>query len=258
MSGSEIAIRETGRQMVQLSNEQLQYIAGTEFVPNGLRGNVPAIMACVATGRALGIDDMSSLRLIHVVNGRPTFSAELMVQIVRRKGHSIMGEFGEGSCTVTGKRADNGDEMTVTWTLAMAERAGLANKATWRAYPEALLWARAASQLCRMLFADCFAGGTYTPEELDAPEAVLEEGEQAAADEAAPASDPGAPASPDPAGDRLTEAQHKLIEVLIQKLAYDRDEWKAKVGVGHMAEITKAEASRLIEELKAEEEALPF
>lgn len=254
---TEVAIREP--QSVVLSNEQLSYISSTEFVPGGLRGNLPAIMACVATGRALGIDDMSSLRLIHVVNGRPTFSAELMVQIVRRKGHSIMGEFGEGSCTVTGKRADNGDEMTVTWTLAMAERAGLANKATWRAYPEALLWARAASQLCRMLFADCFAGGTYTPEELDgAPEdAIVEAADSPVADEAAPASDPGAPISPDPAGDSLTEAQHKLIEVLLQKLAYDRDEWKAKVGVGSMKEITKAEATRLIEELKAEEAALP-
>jgi hypothetical protein len=58
--------------------------------------------------------------------------------------------------------------MTSTWTLAMAERAGLANKQNWKRYPEAMLWARAVSQLCRMLFADCFAGATYTTEELGA------------------------------------------------------------------------------------------
>jgi hypothetical protein len=28
------------------------------------------------------------------------------------------------------------------------------------------VWARAVSQLCRMLFADCFAGSTHTPEEI--------------------------------------------------------------------------------------------
>jgi hypothetical protein len=57
--------------------------------------------------------------------------------------------------------------MTVEWTMAMAERAGLASKQNWRKYPEAMLWARAVSQLCRELFADCFAGATYTPEELE-------------------------------------------------------------------------------------------
>ena len=163
--GNAVAVREPN----QLTTEQLSYIAGTEFVPQGLRGNKPAILACVMTGRALGLDDMSSLRLIHVVNGRPTFSAELMVQIVRRHGHSITGTVGDGKATVTGKRADTGDEMTSEWTIEMAQRAGLAGKQVWKSYPEAMLWARAVSQLCRMLFADCFAGGTYTPEEI--PEA---------------------------------------------------------------------------------------
>jgi len=76
---------------------------------------------------------------------------------------------------VTGKRSDNGDEMSVTWTLEMAERAGLLNKQNWKKYPEAMLWARAASQLCRMLFADCFAGATYTPEEIGADEITGDE-----------------------------------------------------------------------------------
>lgn len=202
MTNTDIAVREEPRATVALSNEQLQYIAHTEFVPQGLRGNVPAIMACVATGRALGIDDMSALRLIHVVNGRPTFSAELMVQIVRRHGHSITGESKEGSCTVTGTRLDNGDTMTVTWTLAMAQRAGLANKQTWKQYPEALLWARAASQLCRMLFADCFAGATYTPEELD--DGVFEA--------------PAEPAQPQPEVKPATTAQKKKLNVLVGQL----------------------------------------
>jgi hypothetical protein len=98
MATKEIAVREPN----QLTNEQLSYIANTEFVPQGLRGNKPAILACVMTGRALGLDDMSSLRLIHVVNGRPTFSAELMVQIVRRHGHSISGAIKDGAAPWSG------------------------------------------------------------------------------------------------------------------------------------------------------------
>lgn len=167
-TSTDLAVRDEKPAAAVLTNDQLAYIARTEFVPTGLRGNLPAILACVATGRALGLPDMTALRSIHIIDGKATFSAELMVQLVRRRGHSITGEVGEGKATVTGRRVDNGDTMTSTWTLAMAERAGLANKQNWKRYPEAMLWARAVSQLCRMLFADCFAGATYTTEELGA------------------------------------------------------------------------------------------
>jgi hypothetical protein len=89
-----------------------------------------------------------------------------MVALVRKRGHSITGNFSADSCTVTGKRADNGDEMTVTWTTEMAQRGGAAREGQLEEVPAAMLWARAVSQLCRMLFADCFAGATYTPEEI--------------------------------------------------------------------------------------------
>ncbi len=179
---TDLVVREP--QALQLSNDQLSYIAATEFVPPGLRGNLPAILACVATGRSLGIPDMTALRSIHVIDGKPTFSAELMVMLARQRGHSIQGEVTEGAANVRGKRADNGDEMQVTWTLAMADRAGLLSKQNWRKYPEAMLWARAVSQLCRELFADVFAGATYTPEEL---------GDESAAGEPLPPSgDPAA------------------------------------------------------------------
>ena len=117
MTSTDLATRPT--QAVALSNDQLKFIASTEFVPTGLRGNLPAIMACVATGRELGIGDMVALRSIHVIDGKATFSAELMVQLVRRHGHSIVGEVSDGAATVTGVRADNGDTMTCTWTMAI-------------------------------------------------------------------------------------------------------------------------------------------
>lgn len=154
-------------ELVRLDTEQIQYLANTEFVPERIRGNLPAIFATIATGREIGIGDMASLRHINFIDSKPTFSAEIMVVVARRDGHSIQGTVADGVATVTGKRADNGDTMTVEWTMAMAERAGLALKQNWRKYPEAMLWARAVSQLCRELFADCFAGATYTPEELE-------------------------------------------------------------------------------------------
>lgn len=263
MTGTEVAVREHG---TILTNEQLNYISRTEFVPPGLRGNLPAILACVATGRALGLPDMTALRSIHIIDGKATFSAELMVQLVRQRGHSIVGEVDEGEATVTGTRLDNGDTMTATWTLAMAERAGLLGKSNWKKYPEAMLWARAASQLCRMLFADCFAGATYTPEELDGEPFVEVGGESGEPVAAAPVEVP-ADAEPLPADtptaptDQLTEAQHKMIERLLNVLALDRDAFKEQIGVAHMTDISKHHASQLIEQLKEQEriadEALP-
>lgn len=162
---SDLAIREQAP--ARLETRQVEFIAGTEFVPKAYRGNVPAIMACIATGRELGIGDMESLRSIYVVDGKPTLSSELLVKLIRRRGHSIRGDFNAETVTAKGKRGDNGDEMTVTWTMAMAERAGLAKKDNWRKYPEAMLWARAASQLARMLFPDVLAGVSYTPDEAE-------------------------------------------------------------------------------------------
>lgn len=149
-----------------LSTQQLQYIAGTELVPKAYRNNMPAIMACVLTGRALGLDEMTSLRMIYVVDGKATLSAELMVMAVRRHGHSISGESSADQATAKGRRADTGDEMSVTWTMEDAKRAGLQGKQNWVKYPQAMLWARAVSQLVRMLFPDALLGLAYTPEEM--------------------------------------------------------------------------------------------
>lgn len=165
---SDLAVREEpGKQIERMSTDQLRFISATDFVPKAIRGNVPAIMACVATGRALGISDMHALRSVHIIDGKASISAELMVALARRAGHSITGDVGPESCTVRGRRGDNGDEMSATWTAEMAAKAGLAGKANWKNYPQSMLWARAVSQLCRMLFPDVLAGVSYTPEEAE-------------------------------------------------------------------------------------------
>lgn len=264
MAFNEIAVRDHAPATVRLSAEQLQYIAHTEFVPKSMRGNLPAILACVATGRALGLSDMSSLRSINIIDGKAAFSAELMVSLVRERGHSIQGNFSGDSCTVTGKRADNGDEIEVTWTRQMALDAGLANKNNWKSFPASMLWARAASQLCRMLFADCFSGATHTPEELDG--ADFEDGEFAEVD--APALEMVQPieqAADEPAPPAamlkklnvlvgtLREAGHIETEHLYK--AVGREPVVSEDGELHWSplrdSLSKAEAHALIERLSA-------
>ncbi len=232
------------RSVVQLSNDQLKFIASSEFVPRGLRGNLPAIMACVSTGRALGLDDMAALRSIHVIDGKATFSAELMVMLTRKQGHSITGEVKEGRAIVRGKRADNGDEIIVEWTLEMAQRAGLVNKDNWKKYPEAMLWARGVSMLCRMLFADVFAGNAMTTEEVIDGDVI----------DAEPLPEPKRTNN-----NKATTAQHKKLHALIKELKEKESEvdWEQKskalakelFGKESRADLTVTEMGELIEVL---------
>jgi len=139
------------------------------------------------------------------------------------------------------------------------------------------------SQLCRMLFADCFAGGTYTPEELDGDVSV---GEPMASAEAAlpdvtaaPEGEQPSPAEPVSA----TAQQKKKLDVLVGQLRpehihtehlyqaiarmrdTDYDEWVAGAkdvsedGDLHWAplrdSLSKDEASHLIDRLSSLEAA---
>jgi hypothetical protein len=154
-----------------MSGAQLKFIANTEFIPAALRGKLPAIGACVATGRALGLADMTALRS-HSHHRRQGDIQRRADGDARPEGGPLNRRRGvPTSAKVTGKRCDNGDTMNVEWTLEQASKIKRKGKAltegdNWKNYPESMLWARAVSQLCRMLFADCFAGASYTPEEL--------------------------------------------------------------------------------------------
>lgn len=142
-------------------------VANTDFVPRSLRGNKHAVLAAILTGRELGIGPMQALQSIHVVDGRPTLSAELMRALVLSQGHRIVvRETDAEHVVVWGRRADSGDELAVAWTLDDAKRAGLLGKSNWRSYPAQMLLARGTSQLCRSLFPDVLAGVSYVPEEL--------------------------------------------------------------------------------------------
>lgn len=144
-----------------------QKIANTPFVPSAFRGKPEAVFAAILYGEELGIGPMQSLNSIHVIEGKPGMSPELMRGLVARAGHRIdVKEASAERVTLWGKRADNDSEATVTWTMDDAKLAGLAGRGAWKTYPRAMLLARATSELCRMIFADVVAGLSYTQEEL--------------------------------------------------------------------------------------------
>ena len=148
-------------------------IAGTSFVPKGLRDDPNSVLAAILYGLELGMGPMQALRSINVIEGRPSLSAETMRALVHRAGHRIsVVEARQDRVTLYGRRRDTGAEAKVTWTLQDATRAKLTGNPAWGKYPRSMLLARATSELVRMLFSDAVAGLSYTPEETAAIEGI--------------------------------------------------------------------------------------
>lgn len=150
----------------EVSWKTAQRVSNTPFVPTAFRGKPEAVFAAILFGEELGIGPMQSLNSIHVIEGKPSMSPELMRALVARAGHRIDVKEASGDrVSLWGKRCDNESEATVTWTMDDAKQAGLAGRGAWKTYPRAMLLARATSELCRMIFADVVAGLSYTDEE---------------------------------------------------------------------------------------------
>jgi hypothetical protein len=162
-----------------LTWKALVRIADTDFVPRALRGNPSAVLACVFTGREVGLDPMASLRLVDIIDGRPALSAQLTVALIRTAGHRIvLVEETPDSVTVEGiRREDTQDRMTITYRLEDAAQAGLVliddqgrprarsrngKRLPWETYTPDLLWARAVQRLSRRFFPDVTAAPSRT------------------------------------------------------------------------------------------------
>lgn len=140
--------------------ELAERIANTEFVPRGLRGKPPAVVAAILYGREVGLPPMTALTSTHVIEGTPSISAEAMRALVFAAGHEIsVRESSTARCRLAGRRRGSDEWTTVTWTIDDARRAGLLKRGSgWEKYPRAMLKARATAELCRDVFPDVIHG----------------------------------------------------------------------------------------------------
>ena len=119
-------------------------------------------------GMEAGFSPFASATGVHIINGRPAFSSNLLAQAVRRHpdyDYRVI----EKSATICRIRFLSHGEILgeETFTIEMAERAGLLKNPTWRSYPEAMLFSRALTAGMRTHCPDALGGHpAYTPEEL--------------------------------------------------------------------------------------------
>jgi hypothetical protein len=125
-------------------------------------------------GMEAAFSPFASATGIHIINGRPAFSANLLAQAVRRHPDYDYRVLEKTAKICRIKFLSRGEDLgTETFTIEMAERAGLLKNPTWKAYPEAMLFSRALTAGMRTHCPDALGGHpAYTPEELGGDDVV--------------------------------------------------------------------------------------
>jgi hypothetical protein len=154
-------------------------LARTPFVPASLRvmergrydegATAANVAAAILTGQELGMEPMSALRSINVINATPALSALALRALLQRQGHQIwLVEATNTRAVVSGLRAGEPEShtQTVTWTMDDAKSRNLAGKENWRKQPRNMLVARATADVARLVASDAILGVPYTIEEL--------------------------------------------------------------------------------------------
>jgi hypothetical protein len=127
------------------------------------------IHVIMARAKALGIHPFEALNGgFHCIQGKVGMSTEMMAALIRQRGHSITKDpKSTPECVILkGKRKDNGDEWICSFSKDDAIAAGLWGSATWKKYPQIMLYNRCMSMLFRQLFPDLSLGAGYVEDEL--------------------------------------------------------------------------------------------
>lgn len=143
-------------------------LAVTQFVPAHFKGKPADCAAAIMAGAEVGLSPMQALRSTYVIGGSPAYYARTMVALVQRQGHDVWTEKDTPSeAVVCGQRVGSERVERVSYTLDRAKRAGYTRNAKYQTDPQAMLWARAASIVCRRIAQDALLGIPYSVEELE-------------------------------------------------------------------------------------------
>jgi hypothetical protein len=132
------------------------------------RGKPDEVTAVILAGHELGIQPMTSLKSIDVIQGQPALRAHAMRGLLQSKGHEIeLVESDDTHCVMRGRRKGATDWQTVIWDIPRAQRLGLLGKDQWKKQPKTMLINRATGEICRLIASDALHGMPYAAEELD-------------------------------------------------------------------------------------------
>lgn len=249
----------TGELSLQEQWRFAEAVASSNIVPRAYRGDPGGVLVAVNLGQPMGLSPAESLYRIHVIEGKPSASAELIASNVRRAGHRLRIRSTNEAATAQIVRADDADfPFEVTWTIEDARRAKLTGKDNWVKYPASMLRARAISECARQACPEALYGVTYVEGEV--VESVTHDvtpARESAADVLAPQQPDAEPESE--TSDGITSGQLKKIGALMRDADItDRAVALTYVGdvidrqISSRNDLTKDEASRVIDALNVE------
>lgn len=154
-----------------------QMLLQSQMVPTSYK-SAQAVLTVILMGQEFGFSPLKSLDLFDYIEGRASMRAVGLAGLLVKNGGLIeIVEETPQKCTLKASRKSNGWTGTFTYSMEMAQKAGLASKHNWLKHPHAMLYARCISTLARRGWPDIVAGLPPTVEELQ---------DEAAANEPAP------------------------------------------------------------------------
>jgi hypothetical protein len=137
---------------------------------------VEDVLVIAAAGAELGVGFYAAQRLFHTLHGSLVPSAALIVGLAKKHAECLY--FKEIETTdvqslFETKRKGDPEPTRAEYTLAEAKRAGLTRNATWSRHTRAMLRARAASTLARMVYPDAL-GSLVADDQIDDDEPQIQ------------------------------------------------------------------------------------
>lgn len=190
---------------MSLALDLARKMCNTDLVPKIYKGNAENGTAAILYGMEIGLNPIQALQNIFVVHGTPAIYARTMVALVKARGYSVWTEdSSDESVTVSGRARGDEHVTTSTWTIDRAKRAGYVPtpktddsqrrpevQSDWvtvtksfngRSYeslvgnmkyitdPQAMLYAKAASEVCRKIAPEVLLGLSHSAEDLQSEE----------------------------------------------------------------------------------------
>ena len=142
-------------------------LCNTAMVPATFRGKPDDGAAAILYGAEVGLKPQQALQQVFVVHGQPAIYARTMAALLKAKGYKFSTvESTDESVTVEGV-SPRGEHESSTWTIQRAKTAGYTSNKKYQTDPQAMLYAKAVSEVARKLAPDVLLGIKYTAEDLE-------------------------------------------------------------------------------------------
>lgn len=220
------------------------------------QGNAASVALRILYGMELGMGPAEALNSVHVVKGKPSFSAAAIAKLIKqsqRYDYAVR-ELTDESCTIV--IYDRGEPCApVTFTMDDAKRAGLAGEDTWKKYPKNKLFARAITNASRWHCPDVVGGaiGGGWEGEIDTPSGV--QFDYPPREDADSITGEVVDDQPDTSAALITELQRKRMFAIAKDRGWEKDAIRGVVhdvtGTESTAQMTRDQYEQVIDRLES-------